>query len=82
MALNVNTTVTDITTALDAIDRDSGTEAQRWTAVVNALYTRIKADLQIVAVVKSGISVTTTGGNGTTNGTGEADAGSGTGSIT
>lgn len=82
MALNTTNTVNDIETALNAINKDTGTQNQYWTAVITALYTRIKADLQIVAVVKTGISVTTTGGSGSTNGVGEADAGSGTGSIT
>lgn len=78
MALNVSQTVSEITAALDALNRDTGTEAQRWTAVINVLYTRIKADLVVTG------DVTASGSDpqgGTQNVSGTSVAGGGSGSI-
>ena len=52
MALNVNQTVTDIITALGAqnsnqSDAEKAASTAAWTAVVTALYNRIKLDLTV-----------------------------------
>lgn len=61
MALNVTQTVTDIMAQLDAQPRDTATEQDRWTAVITALYTRIKADLVITTQIASGQPVAASG---------------------
>lgn len=91
MALNVSSTVADIVAALDAQDRNTMTETQRWTAVITALYTRIKADMVVTSKIASGQPITATGtdpqggtvsstGSNSTNWVGIAD-GVGDGSI-
>lgn len=59
MSLNASNTATDI---VNAIQSDLGVTLNAdakalWTAIIGALYTRIKADIQIQSQVASGIAV-------------------------
>lgn len=73
MALSIGTTVSDITTALEALP-PTATDTQRWTAMVTAIYTRIKADMEVNSVIAPGGYSDPAGGT--------AKAGAGTGSVT
>lgn len=79
MALSVPNTVNDILTAMRALPA-TATDTDRWTAAVTAIYTRIKADIQVGSVVASGIAVATTGSStaqtGDTTATGSATSNS------
>lgn len=71
MALNATQTATEIVAALDALAPEA-TAQERWQAVIDALYTRIKADM----VVSSTVNVTSV--SGVTPGGGVSGPGSGT----
>lgn len=91
MALNVSTTVSDIVAALNAQNRNTATESECWTAVITALYNRIKADMVVTTKIASGQTIAATGadpqgGTVTSTGTNNTDwtgvaNGTGTGSI-
>lgn len=75
MSLNASTTADDIIAALQAAGLtsiDSGLAKPYWVAVINALYTRIKADIQITSQVQVGIHVSVAGN--ATNQAGATDA--------
>lgn len=89
MALNVTTTVSDIVAGLNAQDRNTATETDRWTAVITALYNRIKADMEITTQIAAGqpVTIPSTAATGSPS-TGDNSApwtgianGTGTGSI-
>lgn len=60
MALNAAQTATEIVAAQEALPPEA-TAQDRMEAMINALYTRIKADIVITSEVAAGIAVATTG---------------------
>lgn len=70
MALNAATTANEIVTAIETARGSAipaphrATAVAYWTAIIDALYTRIKADILIQSQVAAGIAGTVTSGAG------------------
>ena len=65
MSLSASNTAEDIVTALEGLGHSFGSNRSaavtHWNAIINALYVRIKADIEIHSVVATGIHVSVTG---------------------